>query len=441
MNETGSYVVIATLRAHPGKGDALLEAAKLHAETSLTAEAGCLQFDLIRDPADPDRVVFYEVFQDEDAFAAHQGSEHLKRWRARADELCADRQLNRFTRAAHPRKRGGGGKVLVAVSSLARRRAYLQPLEQAGLELVFNPHGLMMNADQLSALLPGCVATIAGSEPYNDQTLRAANDLKVVARMGVGFDAIDVAAATRHGVAIAMAFGTNHEAVADFAFSMMAALASQLFDYDRGIRGGEWGGFFSGADHGHARLHGTTVGIIGFGRIGRALAKRCQGFGMDVLVSDPVMDAETVGRLGPRLVPLEELLAQADFVSVHAPLSGDTRQLLNADRLGRMKPSAFLVNTARGGMVDEAALATALREGRLAGAGLDVFGREPLEADSPLRDAPNLLMSPHVAGSSEWAIRSMAERCTDSILAVLRGEDPGSGLLLNPEVMRKAPAA
>jgi phosphoglycerate dehydrogenase-like enzyme len=237
-----------------------------------------------------------------------------------------------------------------------------------------------------------------------------------------------------------MAFGTNHEPVADFAFALMAALATRLVEYDRGIRQGQWGGFFFGADRGHGRLHGATVGIIGFGRIGRALAKRCQGFGMDILVTDPAMEADVVGRLGCRLVALDELLEQADFVSVHAPLSPDTRGLISAERLGRMKPSAFLVNTARGGMVDEVALAAALREGRLAGAGLDVFAREPLEPDSPLRDAPNLIMAPHVAGSSEWAIESMTRRCVDSILAVLRGEDPGGGLVLNPEVLARVGA-
>jgi D-3-phosphoglycerate dehydrogenase / 2-oxoglutarate reductase len=442
MAASEGYVVLAEFQVKPDRLDEFLDVISRHAEISLAEEPGCLQFDVVRDGEDPRRVFLYEVYADEAAFQAHRGMPHMARTGEAIGPLIEDRRITTHNRVRHPRKAPPKPrKVLVAVASLARRAQYLKPLETAGLELVFNPHGVMLSAEQLKALLPGCVATIAGVEPYDDRTLAAGSDLKVIARMGVGYDQIDVASATRHGVAVAMAFGTNHEPVADFAFALMTALAHHLIDYDRAVKEGRWGGFFFGSGSGHARLHGTTVGVIGFGRIGRALAKRCQGFGMEVLAADPAMDAETVARLGCKLVPLDELLAQADFVSLHAPLMPETRNLIDARRLALMKPSAYLINTARGGMIDEGALAEALRTGGIAGAGLDVFATEPLPQGSPLADLPNVILAPHVAGSSEWSIEAMSRRCVENILAVLRREDPGAGYLLNPEVLSRTPGA
>jgi D-3-phosphoglycerate dehydrogenase len=273
------------------------------------------------------------------------------------------------------------------------------------------------------------VGTIAGSEPYTERVFAHAPGLKAVARLGVGYDQVDVPAATRHGVAVAMAFGSNHEVVADHAMALMAAVAHRIVEYDRRARAGDWGSRF------HGRLHGTTVGIVGFGRIGRALAKRCQGFNMEVLVADPVAEADTVGRLGYRLVELDELLRAADFVSLHAPLTAETHHLIDTRRLALMGPGAFLVNTARGGLVDEAALVAALQAGQIGGAGLDVFEEEPLPPESPLRQLDNVVLTPHVAGTSAAGLRAMTERCVDNLLALTRGRDPGPGLVLNPEVL------
>jgi phosphoglycerate dehydrogenase-like enzyme len=168
------------------------------------------------------------------------------------------------------------------------------------------------------------------------------------------------------------------------------------------------------------------------------LARRCLGFNMEVLVADPVAEADTVARLGYRLVELDELLRQADFVSLHLPLTPETHHLIDARRLALMKPTAYLINTARGGLVDEAALVAALEERRIAGAGLDVFEVEPLPA-SPLRTtAPNTVLTPHVAGVSAASLRAMTDRCVETILAVTRGRDPGPGLVLNPETLPTA---
>jgi phosphoglycerate dehydrogenase-like enzyme len=322
-------------------------------------------------------------------------------------------------------------KVLVAIPRVHEAtRAGLKRLQAAGCELVFNPHGRTLREDELISMLPGCFGTIAGGERYSERVFAATPDLKVVARMGVGYDAVDVAAATRHGVAVAMGFGTNHEAVADMAFALMAALSNRLFDYHREVMERRWGGHFQPG------LWRSTLGIIGLGRIGRALARRCRGFEMRVLACDPIAGPAAAEAAGVELVELERVLREADFVSVHAPHSGATDKLVDAERLALMKRSAFLINTARGGLVDERALYEALAAGRIAGAGLDVFEVEPLPADSPLRSLANVILTPHCAGGSISAVALMTERCVDSILAIREGRSPGDEFLLNPRVLR-----
>jgi D-3-phosphoglycerate dehydrogenase / 2-oxoglutarate reductase len=314
------------------------------------------------------------------------------------------------------------GHVHEAVEpALARLRA-------AECEVVFNRTGRTLTADELIGLLPGVFGTIAGGEPYTERVFAAAPQLKVVARMGVGYDKVDVAAASRHGVAICMGFGTNHEAVADHAFALMAGLANRLLPYHREVTQGRWGGHFQPG------LWRTTVGIIGLGRIGRALARRCRGFDMRILAHDAVPDAGYAQSHGIELVDLGTLFRDGDFVSVNAPLTPETEKIVNRRHLALMKPSAFLINTARGGLVDEAALYEALAAGRIAGAGLDVFEVEPLPADSPLRQLENVLLTPHCAGGSIEAVAAMTGRCVDNILAI-RDDGPLGEDLLNPEAL------
>ena len=274
-------------------------------------------------------------------------------------------------------------------------------------------------------------ATVASSEPYTERVFAAAPDFKVVARMGVGYDQVDVAAATRHGVAVAMAFGTNHEAVADHAFALIAALGCQILPYHDKVMAGRWGGNI------HASHWQSTVGIIGLGRIGRAVARRCKGFEMRVLAYDTMQDEAYARANGIEYVPLERLLAASDFVTVHTPHNAETDRIINRERLALMKPTAYLVNTSRGGTVDEAALTDALREGRIAGAGLDVFEIEPLPDGSPLRELSNVIMSPHSAGSNRRSVADMLARCAESIIAVGEDRNPGDQYLLNPEVLRR----
>ena len=321
-------------------------------------------------------------------------------------------------------------KVLWALYHLGEREVpFIRQLEGAGFEVVRNPHGRCCREDELIAILPGVFATVAGVEPYTDRVFQAAPDLRVVARYGVGYDMIDVAAATRHGVIIAMAFGTNHEAVADCTLALMTALVRSIVTNHLRMKSGGWRATMSPG------LWRATVGIIGLGRIGKAVARRCRGFDMEILAYEPVHDAGFARQYGVSYVSLEELLRRSDIVTVHAPHTPATDNMINRDTLALMKPGAFLINTARGGLVEEGALYEALTSGRLAGAGLDVFKVEP-PVGSALLTLDNVVLSPHIAGADLPTEVRVADRCIESISALARGENPGSEYLLNPEVLK-----
>jgi D-3-phosphoglycerate dehydrogenase / 2-oxoglutarate reductase len=320
-------------------------------------------------------------------------------------------------------------KVLVNVQQLkGRPNPYLLPLQAAGLQPVFHGHDRLLSEDELIAELDGVTATIAGGEPYTERVFQARPELRIVARFGVGYDQVDVPAASRHGVAVAMSFGANHETVADYAFALVMALGCELFQHHEKVRGGGWGCSF------HPGVWGRTVGILGLGRIGRAFAERCQGFKMRLLAHDPLADAAWAKAHGVALVSKEELFKAADFVSVHTPLMPSTRNIVGAVELALMQPTAFIVNTARGGLIDEEALHDALVGRRIAGAGLDVFAAEP-PVGSKLLALDNVVLAPHAAGMDCASERLMAEACVANILAIREGRIPEENRLLNPEVL------
>ncbi len=332
----------------------------------------------------------------------------------------------------------GADRVLVTVTHIYEREAaYLRRLEAAGLDVVrrVGKSGGKLTEDELIEALPGVFGTLAGSEPYTERVFQRAPDLRIIARWGVGFDAVDLASATRHGVAVCTAVGANHEAVADYAVALMCALQRGLVRNHRLITSGQWRTEF------RPGLWRATVGIVGLGRIGQAVAHRCRGFEMRILAHETAPDLAFVRAHGVELVSLEDLLRQADLVTLHAPANPETRHLINRERLALMKPTAHLVNTARGALVDEAALYEALKSGRLAGAGLDVFEREPCTS-SPLFELDNVILSPHLAGVDLGSEAAMANRAIDAILAVRRHETPAGDCLLNPEALapRGAPA-
>jgi glyoxylate reductase len=238
----------------------------------------------------------------------------------------------------------------------------------------------------------------------------AAPNLKVIANYAVGYDNIDVEAATAHSIAVGNTPDALTEATADLAFALLMAAGRRIVEAAGAARAGAWKTWDPGAYLG-ADIYGATIGIIGLGRIGQAVARRASGFGMEVLTTE-TRDQHN----------LEHLLRRSDFVSLHLPLTSGTHHLINADALALMKPTAILINTSRGGVVDQAALAQALSTGQIAGAAVDVTDPEPLPLEDPLWQAPNLLVVPHI-GSATWTARErMAEIAVDNILAGLEGE-------------------
>jgi glyoxylate reductase len=247
------------------------------------------------------------------------------------------------------------------------------------------------------------------TDPVDAAVIDACSNLKAIANMAVGTDNIDLDAAAARGIPVGNTPDVLTDATADLAFALLLALARRIVPGAAMVRNGEWRTWEPAGDLG-ADLAGATLGIVGHGRIGQAVARRAEGFGMEIVHS-----SRSSG------IPLDELLERSDFVSLHTPLMPETRHLIGADALARMKSTALLVNTSRGGVVDQDALRTALHEGAIAGAALDVTEPEPLPADHPLLDAPNLLVVPHVGSATVRTRAKMAEMAVENLLAALDG--------------------
>jgi D-3-phosphoglycerate dehydrogenase / 2-oxoglutarate reductase len=253
----------------------------------------------------------------------------------------------------------------------------------------------------------------------------------VIVRYGVGYDTIDVAAATQAGICVANVPDYGTQEVALHAIALLLAVHRRLLSYDGALRQGRW---LKGAQvvPPIPRIKGLTLGIVGFGRIGRAVAAHAESLGLHRLTYDPYVSRSSAMDVGAILVDYTTLLRQSDFITFHTPLSPETRHLLGQREIAQMKPSAVVINTSRGAVVDTVALARALQEGRLAGAGIDVFEQEPLKANHPLRMTPNTVLTPHVAWYSEEATQTLKRRVAEEVARVAQGEWPRS--LVNPEV-------
>lgn len=278
------------------------------------------------------------------------------------------------------------------------------------------------------ATLLDAVATAAAilvrTTPIGADVIAAASALRVVSRHGVGYDNVDVAALNARGIPLAIAAAANRISVAEHALAMLLTLAKAALPHDAAVRAGNW------AIRNELRafeIFGKRLLLVGFGRIGREVASRARAFGMDVAVHDPYVDPAALADLGCSAAPsLDTAIAEADAISLHLPLTAATRHVIDARRLALMKPGALLVNTARGGLIDEQALARALAAGSLRGAGIDVFADEPPRPDNPLLAAPNALLSPHNAGVTDESMVRMATEAAQNILDVLDGTlDPG----------------
>jgi glyoxylate reductase len=288
--------------------------------------------------------------------------------------------------------------------------------------------------DTLLRSIAGCdgVVTLLTDRVDAEFFDAAGPQLKVVSNYAVGFDNIDVPEATRRRIPVGNTPGVLTDTTADLAFALLMAAGRRVAEGDRYVRQGRWKTWGPLLLLGHD-VHGSTLGIVGFGRIGQALARRASGFGMRVLYHDVQrVPAEVEGPLAASFVPLGELLASSDFVSLHVNLTPDTQHLMNAERLGQMKPTAVLVNTSRGPVVDHTALHEALRDGVIFAAGLDVTEPEPLPASHPLLTLDNCLVVPHIASASRATRGRMADMAAANLLAGLRGERLPTPV--NPEV-------
>lgn len=309
-------------------------------------------------------------------------------------------------------------------------------LADAGFDLVDARSAATGTLSDRAQALAGAWAVIAGGEPYDDSLLRGLRSLRVIARFGSGYDKIDVAAATRAGVAVAIARDANSESVAEYTVGLMLSVVRRIVMADRVVRTGAWQ-----EDRPTGDLTGSSVLIIGLGSIGKAVARRLAAFGCKLMAVDPVSDREFCERYDIELVDLADGLARADVVTVHAPLIAETKHLVGARELALMSRTAVLVNTSRGGVVDQAALVDALRSGRIGGAGLDVFASEPLAADDPLTSLGNVVLSGHVASRSRAAFANLIDAVQETLLRAAAGQIPPT--CVNPEAFRgrEAPPA
>lgn len=304
---------------------------------------------------------------------------------------------------------------------------YLDALRGAGLDVVYPPKGRFLGKpDELLEHLDGCEAALAGMEPFNADVL-AASKLRAIGRMGVGYDAIDIPAATERKIAVTITPGANEVSVAEQTLALMLGVMRGFPERDREVRRGVW------KREKLPRLGGKTLGLVGMGRIGKAVVPRAQGLGLKVIAYDPYPDQAFAAAMNVRLVDLDELYATADVVSLHLPCTAETQNMINARTLSRMKRGAVLVNTARGGLVDEDALYAALRERHLLGAGLDVFKIEPLPLDSPLLQLDNALLCCHMGGLDEESEVAMSRMAAECIARLYRGDWP-EGCVVNAEI-------
>ena len=322
-------------------------------------------------------------------------------------------------------------KILVTESMSQTGRALLNARDD--IELLEFPN--MISSEDFQAMLRAQApvhGVALGATRFGEVELQAAADMKVVTRIGVGYDAVDVPALSRHKVPLMVAGTANSPSVAECALFMMLTLAKRAAEMHALVTEGTWPQRLGKLPY---DLFGKSVLIVGFGRIGTRTAKRCQAMEMQVLVYDPYKNAADIRAAGYEAAPeLNAALARADFVTIHCPKTPETVGMFNGALLRLMKPTAYLINTARGGIVDEKALYDALASGRLAGAGLDVFEQEPPPVSNPLFKLPNVITAPHVAGVTREAVDRMSEQTARNILSALDG-DPIRQNVINQDVL------
>jgi len=309
--------------------------------------------------------------------------------------------------------------ILVTPTSYGKNDARLKTeLEELVGEVIYNPTGKPLSSTEVAALLPGVDGYIAGLDAIDRTALRAADRLKVISRYGVGVDQVDIPAAREKGIIVTNTPGANSVSVAELALGMILSLARQIPVASEAVRQGKWPRL-SGLS-----LEGKTIGILGLGAIGKQLVRRLAGFDCRILAYDPYPDPEFAKNYQVDLTSMEVVISQSDFVSLHLPLTPETRGLVNADFLNKMKKGSFIVNTSRGEAIDEAALLEALLSGKLRGAGMDAFSKEPPDPENPILALPQVIATPHLGAQTDGATSNMGWFAMKDCLAVLRGEKP-----------------
>lgn len=317
-------------------------------------------------------------------------------------------------------------KVLVTARSFRKMQGdHWRVLQDAGYEIVTPEQDQPLKEAEMISLVGDVDAILVGNDAMTAAVIAAAPRLKVVAKHGVGVDNVDVPAASRAGVVVTNTPGANQVAVAEMTVALIMALTRKLAYHDTVVKSGGWSRIIG------TELAGKTVGLVGLGRIGKEVVVRLEGFQVKFLAYDVYQDKAFADEHHVRFVELNELLAESDIVTLHAVLTADTQKLIGEKELSFMKPGAYLVNTARGGLIDEEALSRALAENRLTGAGLDVFADEPPK-DSPLLQlGDKVLLAPHLGAQTTETVLRMGKMAAENIVQVLRGEKPVG--LVNPE--------
>jgi D-3-phosphoglycerate dehydrogenase len=313
----------------------------------------------------------------------------------------------------------------------ARPSPYVEILERNGFEVRYPKLSTLARGetsdDVVIANLEGASAVIAGGEQYPANVIDALPKLRVIARAGVGYDRVDVAAATNRSVAVTITPNANHECVAEHALAMMFAAAKNVISGDRGLRAGQWDRVLT------EPLRGKTFGILGLGRIGRSLSLRVKALGMKVIATEQQPQVTFVRQHEIELVPLDELLARSDYLSLHCPACPETNGIINRHTLAKMKPGSTLINTARGKLVVEADLLEALQSGHLRFACLDVFEQEPPRSDNPLFALENVVLAPHLGGMDKLSLENMGIESAENIVNLNLGRWP-LGAVVNGEL-------
>jgi D-3-phosphoglycerate dehydrogenase len=310
-------------------------------------------------------------------------------------------------------------KILITPTSFqkpqnAKAKAMIEAFAD---EIVYNPHSRPLEPDEITVLLDGVDGFIAGLDYITADVINSAPEsLKAISRYGAGVDRVDLDAAKAKGITVTNTPGTNAVAVCELAFAHMLCLARAIPRLDGAVKKGEW------PRNNGTELRDKTLGVVGFGAIGKNLATRAKAFGMNVIAYDPYFDAAFAAKYGVEQRSLDDVISGADFISLHVPLMKETKHMIDKSAISRMKDGAFIINTARGGLVDEAAAAEAIKSGKLGGIGLDAYEVEPV-TDSPLLGLDNVVMTPHTGAHTNEAIAGMGIMAVENLINVLQGND------------------